>query len=95
MKCYLKQQRRKQEKKSKEDQKRKKTAKRVEINETSSEKPKSPNESLAKLLSEGSKPDISLVKSKEKFSEALEIINRDFNMKTSNEVVLIKYLFAR
>ena len=88
--------RRKQEKKSKEDQKLIKAANRVEINESSPEKTQPQNEILEKLLIEGSNTITDdTVKSKLKFSEALEIIKRNNKMKTCNEVVLIKYMFAR
>ena len=88
--------RRKQEKKEKEDQRMKRAAKRVKIREFPPEKLRATSETLDKLLFEGSETytDIS-GKSKQKFLEALEIINVNNNMKTCDEVVTIKYMYAR
>jgi len=52
---------------------------------------------LEKLLSDGTKSYIDQIpiKSKEKFSKALEIVNGNFNLKTCTEVVVMKYIYAR
>merc|ERR1712168_771852 len=64
---------------------------------SSAEKVTTQDVDLEKLLSDGTKSYIDQIpiKSKEKFSKALEIVNGNFNLKTCTEVVVMKYIYAR